>query len=64
MQALPKLPAFAIMATNRGALTVPDTSTNFGLLGSLLNTVIVAAFGPRLLGWNRIGTSIAFLLQW
>ena len=48
------------MATNRGARTVPDTSTTFGLLGSLLNTVIVVAFGPRLFGWNRIGTSIAF----
>src|SRR5271163_4430728 len=33
----------------------PDTSTLIGLAGSLLVTVIVPAFGPKLSGLNRIG---------
>ena len=35
----------------------PDTITVLGPLGSLLITVIVADFDPKLAGWNRIGTS-------
>ena len=37
----------------------PVTETVCGPLGSSLATVMVADFGPRLVGWNRMGTLTA-----
>lgn len=58
-QTLPKLPLLAMARLRRGAGASPETLTTCGEAGSLLNTVIVPTFGPRLSGANRIGISIA-----
>ena len=39
-----------MITARRGALASPETITFFGPLGSLLVTVIVADFGPKLPG--------------
>src|SRR5512132_1598525 len=57
MQTSPKLPAFAIDMTSRGTGVLPVRLTVFGLAGSLLMIVMVAAAAPRFCGWKRIGSS-------
>src|SRR5580700_8126786 len=58
-QQLPKSPLLAMARLRRGAGASPVTLTTWGDAGSLLKIVIVPAFGPRLNGAKRIGTSIA-----
>src|SRR4051794_19506311 len=56
-QTFPKLPELAIAVASSGAPAVPDTSIIRGPVGSLLKIVMFADLKPKLVGWNRIGTS-------
>ena len=57
-QQLPKLPLFAIIRASLGAGATPDTLTVRGPAGSLLTSVMVAPFAPKLAGWKRIAASV------
>src|SRR5690349_24742521 len=56
-QTFPKVPESAIAVTSSGAGAVPDTAIIRGPVGSLLKIVMFAGLKPKLVGWNRIGTS-------
>jgi len=58
MQTSPKRPLSATMRSSSGGGAVPETATIRGLAGSLLTIVMLAAFGPKLIGWKRIGRAI------